>query len=74
MNKLTEWQLVAAKHIQRVNNNGMGAIMPYYELIVAANQLTDLGLAEDRGGTDRRWLTPAGRAALTSNQESNDEA
>lgn len=64
MAELTEMQAKAAYHILSRNENGMGAIMPYAELIVAANELNDLGLAEDRGGTERRWLTDAGHLAL----------
>lgn len=74
MNKLTEWQMKAAQYIGAMNDDGLGAIMPFSELIRAANELNEMGLAEDRGGMWRRWLTPAGRAALTSNQEGNDEA
>ena len=62
--KLTTWQEKAARFILSRNDAGLGAIMPYAELISAANELTAAGLAEDRGGTERRWLTPEGRAAL----------
>ena len=63
---LTEWKGKALRYIGRLNDMGLGAIMPYSELISAADQLNQLGLAEDRGGTTRRWLTPAGRAALAN--------
>lgn len=65
MGKLTAVQAKAMKFIGRRNSDGIGAIMPYAELIVAADDLNHMGLAEDRGGTDRRWLTDAGLAALS---------
>lgn len=46
------------------NELGMGAIMPHGEMIIAAKELSTMGLAEDRGGTERRWITEAGRQAL----------
>ena len=61
---MTAMQSRAALFIRNRNDAGMGAIMPYAELTQAADELTDMGLAEDRGGTERRWLTPAGRSAL----------
>lgn len=62
--KLTEWQMKAARHIASRNREGLGAIMPFGEMIIAADELNKMGLAEDRSGTERRWLTPAGLAAL----------
>lgn len=67
--KLTAWQLRAAQHIGSINVSGMGAIMTFAELIVAADELTDLGLAERRGDDQRRWLTRAGRAALSGSKD-----
>lgn len=64
MGKLTEWQKKAASYIKSRNDHGLGAIMPYAELIRAADELNAMGLAEDRGSTSRRWLTDAGRAEL----------
>ena len=61
---LTEWQGKALRYIAHMNGEGLGAIMPYSELIRGADQITDMGLAEDRGGTQRRWLTPLGREYL----------
>lgn len=63
---MTAWQEKAIRHIASRNDSGMGAIMPFAELITAANELNEMGLAEDRGGTDRRWLTDEGRFALES--------
>ncbi len=63
---LSEWQLKALQFIGRLNRENLGAIMPYSELIRAADELNAMGLAEDRGGTSRRWLTPLGIARLQS--------
>lgn len=71
--KLTAMQRKAAEFIMNRNEAGMGALMPYAELIRAADELNDGGLAEDRGGTDRRWLTDAGRSALTAAEGREDE-
>ena len=60
--KLTEMQIKAAKLIKSRNDGGLGARMPYYELIKSADELIHLGLSERRGAG--RWLTDAGRAAL----------
>ena len=69
--KLTDMQLKAAKLIASRNANGMGARMPYAEMIVAADELVDLGLAEwrDENPSAGRWLSDAGRQALSEAQQ-----
>lgn len=63
--KLSELQFKAASLIDSRNAAGLGARMPYAELIRAADELEAIGLTEWRKGRDTgRWLTPAGRAAL----------
>jgi hypothetical protein len=63
--KLSDMLLKAASLIDSRNAAGLGARMPYAELIQAADELEALGLSEWRKGRDTgRWLTPAGRAAL----------
>ena len=63
--KLSKELRRAAGLIQNRNDAGMGARMPYAEMIRAADELVEMGLVEWRQGRDYgRWLTDAGRAAL----------
>lgn len=52
----------AMKLIASRNEAGMGALMPYAEMVIAAEELQAMGLVEWQ--EDGRWLTAAGRAAL----------
>lgn len=58
-----DWREKALRHVARVNGGGLPARMPHAEMIEAADYLASEGLMEWRDGG--RWLTPAGRAALT---------
>lgn len=68
---LTEIQAKSLKLIGNRNDEGMGARMPYHEMIVAADELCAIGFAEYRNqppASAGRWLTPAGRAALSEGE------
>jgi hypothetical protein len=67
--KLTEIEIKSLRLIANRNSEGMGARMPYAEMIEAADDLVSMGLAEWRNqppGAAGRWITPLGLTALQS--------
>lgn len=71
---LTEMQIKSLRLIENRNNDGMGARMPYAEMIEAADELVTLGLVDWRNqptGSVGRWITSAGRLALSRHKEAS---
>lgn len=62
---MSELRRKVLQHMAGLNDAGIGAKMPSYEWIVEAEKAQDEGLLV-RDGNGERWLTDAGRAALST--------
>lgn len=67
-----EWRSKALAHVAYLNDGGIGARMPYAELIIAADQLTAEGYLTRKDNGDR-WITDAGRELLARHPTTGGE-